>query len=109
MAPYADQPNRSPWIAQMRPDGPPRPLDDAHDLLDLMAAEAGTTARVDRFTGHMGMFSLNRLQVHLRNNEIRRQGGLREESCVISEDAEFLDQIPDRLASFYTVVPQAAI
>src|SRR5258705_5880371 len=181
MAPYADQPNRSPWIAQMRPDGPPRPLDadaaadvaivgagiagvatafftlrntdqrvilierdrvargatgrnagqlttyfqrplfdiadefgadlaiegqrdfdDAHDLLDLMAAEAGATARVDRFIGHMGMFSLNHLEVHLRNNEIRRQGGLREESCVVSEDAEFLNQIPDRFASFYT-------
>src|SRR6185436_18317549 len=24
---YEDQPSRSPWIAQMAPDGPPRPLD----------------------------------------------------------------------------------
>jgi glycine/D-amino acid oxidase-like deaminating enzyme len=188
MTAYTDQPNRSPWIAQMRPDGPPRPLDadastdvaivgagiagvatafftlratdqrvilierdrvargatgrnagqlttyferplvdiadefgadlaidgqrafdDAHDLLDLMAAEAGATARVERFTGHMGMFSLNHLQVHLRNNELRRRGGLREESCVVSEDAAFLHEIPDRFASFYSVVPQAAI
>jgi glycine/D-amino acid oxidase-like deaminating enzyme len=61
-----------------------RAFDDAHDLLDLMVAEAGVTARADRFTGHMGMFSLNHLQVHLRNNEIRRQGVLREEACVVS-------------------------
>ena len=187
-APYADQPNRSPWIAQLAPDGPPRPLetdattdvaivgagiagvataffmlrdtdrrvllierdrvasgatgrnagqlttyferplsdiaeefgadmaidgqrafDDAHDLLDLMAGDAGATARIDRFTGHMGMFSLNHLQVHLRNNVLRRRGGLREEACVVSQDAEFLDQIPAEFASFYTVVPQSRI
>ena len=78
-------------------------------LLDLMTVETGASVRVDRFTGHMGMFSLNHLQVHLRNNLIRRQGGLREESCVVSEDAEFLDQIPAEFASFYTVVPQATI
>lgn len=185
---YADQPNRSPWIAQLAPDGPPRPLDadatadvaivgagiagvatafftlrstsrrlilverdrvgrgatgrnagqlttyferpladiaaefgadqaieaqrafdGAHDLLDLMATEAGTSVRIERFTGHMGMSTLNHVEVHLRNNLLRRQGGLRMETCVVSEDAEFLGQIPDELASLYTVVPQARI
>ena len=188
IAPYPDQPNRSPWIAQLRPDGPPRPLDadaatdvaivgagiagvatafftlratddrvllierdrvargatgrnagqlttyferplfeiadefgpamavegqrsfdDAHDLLDLIAAETGATVRIDRFTGHMGMFSLNHLQVHLRNNLLRRDGGLRQEACVVSEEAEFLDEIPAEYASLYSVVPQATI
>jgi glycine/D-amino acid oxidase-like deaminating enzyme len=188
MAPYADLPNRSPWIAQLRPDGRPRPLDgdtatdiaivgagiagvatafftlrstphrvlilerdrvargatgrnagqlttyferplsdiadefgaeltvagqrafdDAHDLLDLMVTETGATVPVDRFTGHMGMFSLNHLQVHLRNNELRREGGLRTEPCLVSEDAPFRREIPARFAAFYTVVPQAAI
>ena len=187
IAPYPDRPNRSPWIAQLRPDGPPRPLDadaddgrgdrgcrdrrcrdrvlhaprdrptgccsssaiawraarpvgtpassrptssgrssrsptssgpamaiegqrafdDAHDLLDLMAAETGATVRIERFTGHMGMFSLNHLQVHLRNNLLRRDGGLRQEACVVSEDAEFLTEIPAEFAGLYTVVPQA--
>jgi glycine/D-amino acid oxidase-like deaminating enzyme len=86
-----------------------RAFDDAHDLLDLMAAEAGATVRVERFTGQMGMFSLNHLVVHLRNNALRRQGGLRQETCVVSEDAAFLGQIPAELASLYTVVPQARI
>jgi glycine/D-amino acid oxidase-like deaminating enzyme len=86
-----------------------RSFDEAHDLLDLMAAEAGATVRVERFTGHMGMFALNHLQVHLRNNLLRRQGGLREESCVVSEEADFLGQIPPEFASLYTVVPQARV
>jgi glycine/D-amino acid oxidase-like deaminating enzyme len=185
---YGDQPSRSPWIAQLAPDGPPRPLDAdsstdvaivgagiagvatafftlrstamrvmlierdrvgrgatgrnagqlttyferplrdiadefgagmaidaqrafdaAHDLLDLMAAEAGTTVRVERFTGHMGMFTLNHLQVHLRNNLLRREGGLSTEACVVSQEAEFLGQIPAEYASLYTVVPQERI
>jgi glycine/D-amino acid oxidase-like deaminating enzyme len=188
LAAYSDQPPQSPWIAQLAPDGPPRPLeadascdvaiigagiagvatafftlrnttksvllierdrvargatgrnagqlttyferplydiaaqfgpalaieaqrgfDDAHDLLNLMATESRSTVRVERFTGHMGMFSLNHLQVHLRNNLIRRQGGLHEESCIVSEKAEFLRQIPGQFSSLYTIVPQSRI
>ena len=187
-ATYEDQPSRSPWVAQLAPDGPPRPLeadaatdvaivgagiagvataffvlrqtdrrvllierdrvgrgatghnagqlttyferplydiadefgssmavagqrafDDAHDLLDLMAVEVGSTVRIERFAGHMGMFALNHLQVHLRNNLVRRDGGLGQESCVVSEDAEFLDEIPGEFAGLYTVVPQARV
>ena len=185
---YRDVPSRSPWVAQLAPDGPPRPLeadaatdvaivgagiagvatafftlrstprqvmlierdrvargatghnagqlttyferplydiadafgseqaidaqrafDAAHELLDLMTAESGATVRVERFTGHMGMFTLNHLQVHLRNNLLRRQGGLRLETCVVSDEAEFLQQIPAEFASLYTVVPQARV
>ena len=185
---YADQPSRSPWIAQMLPDGPAQPLhgdtttdvaivgagiagvatafftlrdtskdvllierdrvargatgrnagqmttyferplldiaaefgdepaieaqrafDGAHDLIDLMAAEAGTDVRMERFIGHMGMFSLNHLQVHLRNGLLRRRGGLRPEGCVVSEDAEFLAEIPRQFEGLYDIVPQARI
>ena len=185
---HADQPNRSPWIAQLDPDGPPRPLtadlttdvvvvgagiagvatsfftlrntdldvvlverdrvargatgrnagqlttyferplhdiaaefgepqaleaqagfDGAHDLLDLMTAEAGTTVRIERFVGHMGMFTLDHLLVHLRNNLLRRRGGLRTETCVVSEEAEFLTDIPAGFDGLYEVVPQARV
>ena len=188
LAPYTDQPNHSPWIAQFAPDGPPRPLDadastdvvivgagiagvatafftlrstskrvmlierdrvgrgatgrnagqlttyferplgdiadefgaalalqaqrvfdDSHELLDVMVGESGATVRVERFTGHMGMFTLNHLQVHLRNNLLRRQGGLRTEAIVVSEDAEFLRDIPAEFAPLYSVAPQARI
>ena len=86
-----------------------RGFDEAHGLLDLMAVETGSTVRVERFVGHMGMFSLNHLQVHLRNGLVRRQGGLTPESCVVSEDAEFLDEIPAEFAGLYGVVSQARI
>ena len=188
VATYADHPNRSPWIAQLAPDGPVRPLDrdldvdvaivgagiagiataffvlrsttkrvllierdrvargatgrnagqlttyferplasiaaefgeplavagqrtfdEAHALLDLIAREARATVRLDRFTGHMGMYNRNHVLVHLRNNAVRRRGGLRVETCLISEDAEFLAEIPSEVAGLYSVVPQGAI
>ena len=86
-----------------------RAFDDAHDLLDLLVAETGATVRVERFTGHMGMFTLNHVMVHLRNNRLRLHGGLRIEPCVVSEEAAFLDEIPAEFAELYTVVPQARI
>jgi glycine/D-amino acid oxidase-like deaminating enzyme len=86
-----------------------RGFDGAHDLLDLMVAEAGAGVRVERFTGHMGMATLNHVTVHLRNNLVRRRGGLREEGCVVSEDAEFLDRIPGEYDGLFSVVPQSRI
>lgn len=40
---YADLPNRSPWVAQLEPDGPPRPLesDGAADVVIVGAGIAG--------------------------------------------------------------------
>jgi glycine/D-amino acid oxidase-like deaminating enzyme len=187
-AAYPDQPNRSPWIAQLAADGAPQPLaaemsadvvvvgagiagvataffvltttsksvllverdrvargatgrnagqlttyferplsdiaeefgpamaveaqrgfDDAQDLLDVMVAESGASVRVERFTGHMGMFNLHQLRVHLIGKLIRRQGGLRPQECEVSEDAEFLSEIPAEFAGLYTVVPQSFI
>jgi len=37
---YGDQPNRSPWIAQLAPDGPPRPL-SGHVETDVVVVGAG--------------------------------------------------------------------
>ncbi len=74
-----------------------------------MVAETGATVRIERFTGHMGMFNLNHVLVHLRNNRLRRDGGLRTEPCVVSEEAPFLAEIPAELADLYAVVPQARI
>jgi len=186
--PYEDQPNRSPWIAQLAPDVPARPLDDdhevdvaivgagiagvataffllrstrlrillierdrvargatgrnagqlttyferplasiarefgealavdgqrtfdgGHDLLDVMAREAGVTVRIDRFTGHMGMYNLHHVLTHLRNNAIRRAGGLREETCLIADDAPFLSEIPAELGDLYSTAPRSRI
>jgi glycine/D-amino acid oxidase-like deaminating enzyme len=86
-----------------------RGFDGAHDLLDLMVAETGATVRVERFAGHMGMFNLHHLQVHLASNVIRRANGWRTEACVVSEAAEFRDRIPVEFDGLYDVVPQARV
>jgi glycine/D-amino acid oxidase-like deaminating enzyme len=84
-------------------------FDDAHGLLDLIVAESGASVRVERFVGHMGMFNLHQVLVHLRSNVVRRQGGLRQEGCLISAEAEFVSQVPPEFAGLYTVVPQARV
>jgi glycine/D-amino acid oxidase-like deaminating enzyme len=86
-----------------------RAFDSAHDLLDLMVAESGASVRVERFTGHMGMFNLQHLLVHLRNNLIRRAGGWRLEECAIAEDADFRREIPPEFDGLYHVVPRARV
>jgi glycine/D-amino acid oxidase-like deaminating enzyme len=185
---YVDSPNRSPWIAQLAPDGPPKPLtadtaadvvvvgagiagiataffalratsksvlllerhrvgrgasghnagqlttyferplcdiaaeygsrlageaqrgiDEGHGLLDTMVAETNATVRVERFLGHMGMFNQHHLDVHLRSLLVRRDEGLLQQTCVVSEDAEFLPDLPDAFAGLYSVVPQSEI
>jgi glycine/D-amino acid oxidase-like deaminating enzyme len=74
-----------------------------------MAAEAGATVRVEKFTGHLGMFNLHHVESHVRNNLIRQQGGLHRQNCVVSEEAEFLPEISDELAGLYTVVPHKEV
>ena len=84
-------------------------IEGAHDLLDVMVAESDVTVRVERFTGHMGLYALNHALVHLGNSLIRHRNGIRVETCVLSEDAEWLGDVPAELAPFYEVVPQRRI
>ena len=86
-----------------------REFDGAHDLLDLIAAECGATVRIERFDGHMGMWNANHVLTHLRNNRVRRDGGLRTETIRISEEAHFIGEIPTAFADLFEVVPQRHI
>ncbi len=84
-------------------------IDDSWDLLDIVVAEAGVSARVDRFVGHLGMFALNHVTTHLLESSLRRRGGLRVPDCVVAEDAEFLGEIPAEYAPLYSVVSAAHV
>ena len=86
-----------------------RGFEDAHDLLDLIVNESAATVRVERFTGHMGMFNAHQLEAHLRCMSIREQHGLAQQTCVVSEEAEFLPAIPEELAPLYSVVSRAQV
>ena len=86
-----------------------RGIDNSWDLLEIMVTDSGARARIDRFTGYLGMFALNHVMVHLRESSLRERGGLRVGSFVVSEDAEFLDDIPSEYAHLYSVVTSAEV
>ncbi len=86
-----------------------RGVDSAWELIELMARECGSSQRLDRFTGNMGMFSLNHVLVHLGHSALRREHGLAVPECFVSERAPFLHEIPDDLCDLYTVVPDERI
>jgi glycine/D-amino acid oxidase-like deaminating enzyme len=86
-----------------------RDVEDAGDLLDLMIAETEAEVRVERFPGYMGLYSENHLQVHLSCMSIRERAGLRQQECVVSEDAEYLADLPTEFAGLYSVVPQSRV
>jgi glycine/D-amino acid oxidase-like deaminating enzyme len=86
-----------------------RAIDGSWDLLDIIVAESGAQVRIDRFIGHLGMFALNHVTVHLRESAIRQRGGLRVGSFVISENAEFLDEIPSEYSHLYSVVSSSHV
>ncbi len=86
-----------------------RDVEGANDLLDLMVAETAAQVLVERFPGHMGMFNRHHLEVHLRCMSIRERGGLRQQTCVVSEDADYLADLPAEFARLYSVVPQSRV
>ena len=86
-----------------------RGIDNSWDLLDIMVAESGAQVRIDRFTGYLGMFALNHVMVHLQGSSLRERGGLRVGPCLVSEEAEFLGDIPSEYSHLYSVVTSAAV
>jgi glycine/D-amino acid oxidase-like deaminating enzyme len=86
-----------------------RAIDNTWNLLDDMVQESGANLRIDRFIGHMGMFTLDHLSVHLRSNLLRAQAGLDLTPCVIADSAPFLDQIPEEYEGLYSVVTMAHV
>lgn len=84
-------------------------VDSAWDLLDDILGETGIPARIERFEGAMGMYTLNHVLVHLRNQHIRRQAGLTLEQVQISDRAPFIGAIPPAYDGLFDVVPQSQI
>jgi len=86
-----------------------RQIDEAPELLETMVSESGAGVRVERFTGHLGMFNRQQVEVHLRCMLIRKRAGLSPQPFVISEEAEFLAELPSEFGGLFSIVPQAHI
>lgn len=84
-------------------------IEMAWDLLDDLLSETGIAVPIERFDGAMGMYSLNHVLVHLRNQHIRRRAGLPLERIEVSDRATFLGAIPEIYRDLFDLVPQALI
>jgi glycine/D-amino acid oxidase-like deaminating enzyme len=86
-----------------------REVDGAWALLDRMRAVAAPELEVQRFLGHMGMWSENHLEVHLRSNRLRERGGLARERCLVSAEAGVPAALERTYGDLFEVVPQAQV
>lgn len=86
-----------------------RETDGAWALLDRIHAEAAPELEVHRFLGHMGMWSENHLEIHLRSNRLRERGGLARERCLVASDAGVPAALERAYGDLFEVVPRARI
>jgi glycine/D-amino acid oxidase-like deaminating enzyme len=85
-----------------------REVDGAWELLEAMCAEAGLESSVQRFVGHLGMWSENHLTVHLSSNRLRERAGLATERCIVS-DRLALGALEREYGDLFEVVPHDRI
>ncbi|HEY3484091.1 MAG TPA: FAD-binding oxidoreductase [Ilumatobacteraceae bacterium] len=86
-----------------------RTIEDSWDLLDEMVQRCAARVRVDRFVGHMAMFTLDHVCVHLESSALRRRAGMFVPACLVSETAPFLADIPAEFDGLFEVVPPSRI
>ena len=84
-------------------------IEDAWNLLDEMYTDVRMDINFSRFLGHAGLSSLEQVLLHLKNNSLRKMGGLDTERIWISDDAPFLSSIPIEYKDLYTLTPHKEI
>lgn len=84
-------------------------VENAWSLLADILSATGIPGRIEQIDGAMGMFTLNHVLVHLRNQLIRREAGLTLELVQISDRARFVGDIPPAYDGLYQIVPQSQI
>ena len=55
------------------------------------------------------MFNRAQLEVHLRSLLVRKRADLPAHACMVSEEADFVEELPAELDGLYEVVPQAQV
>lgn len=77
--------------------------------LDMIKEEINLQTPIYKFTGYAGMTQLSQVLLHLADNMIRYDGGLPIEKMLISEDFEFLSQIPSVFSHLYEITSKQNI
>ncbi len=86
-----------------------RAVEDAWELLDEMYTDAGLNIPLSRFIGHAGLSTFDQVNFHLKNNHMRKRGGLNIETIRIADNAPFAAEISGHYAGLYTFVPHKEI
>jgi glycine/D-amino acid oxidase-like deaminating enzyme len=84
-------------------------IESAWELLDRMYTEAGLNIPLSRFLGHAGFSTYDQVIRHLKDNACRKKGGLRTEEMRISDQAQFINDIPPEFKELFMVVPQSEV
>lgn len=84
-------------------------VEDAWQLLEEMYEAAELTIPLSSFIGHAGLSTEEQVLFHLKNNQYRKQGQLNTERILISENASFLNNIPESYKELYEVAPKSEI
>jgi glycine/D-amino acid oxidase-like deaminating enzyme len=78
-----------------------RALDRAWDQVEVMLDALGDDLGIERFTGYLGMYTLDHVVTHLRHSALRRQAGLDVPELLVADDAPFLSDIPSEFDGLY--------
>lgn len=77
--------------------------------LDTIKDEVNLKTPVYKFNGYAGMTELSHVLLRLTDNMIRYDGGIQIEKILISEDFEFLTQIPTVFSHLYEITSKQNI
>jgi glycine/D-amino acid oxidase-like deaminating enzyme len=84
-------------------------IENAWELLDEIYTEAGLNIPLSRFLGHAGLSSHEQVELHLKNNLLRKQAGLPTERLLIADNAPFLNDLSADYAGLYEKVSHADV
>lgn len=76
-------------------------IDGAWDLIDLMYHEADMDIPFPKFRGHVGFSSESQVMNILEDNLWKTKGGIALEPVFISDDVDWLSQIPEKYKGLY--------
>lgn len=83
--------------------------EDAWELLDKIYTESKLEFPFSRFIGHLGITSKEHVISLLRDNAVRRQGGIQPKEIFIFEGADFINEIEKEFSGLYKLAPQSEI
>lgn len=84
-------------------------IETSWELFEEIYTEADMDIPFSRFTGYAGFSTLDQVINVIKNNILRKQGGLKANPLFIAEEVVAKDALPKEYEEYYTFVPQAEL